>query len=325
MAKKNDVDVDTNIDIENRIALKVKELQSSKGYDSRREIELNEIYNRYVPPHSMAQTSHLVDVVERDAYVDPFPPIASNKKAGVFLKKGIRVGFGWYAQFLSQQISTFGSGVARALRALNSDVEDLKRSVSAKKIPDFIYDLDLDNVNNETFDDIASNVISINDIEKIVVSDSLDNIFLNSLFGNSEQLIVIDERSSACAKVDGEIDSRKQNIVEFLSVIEDGSLDLILLSGIVNFYNIEIKLKLIELCQKKLKDSGSLIYVAITDSKGLTSDQKCAFEVFNTNILQASTYQKIFAQYFSNTEFNSMKKSSNSVFYCSNINEKFNL
>ena len=83
-----------NVDISKKIAEKVKELKSTKGYDPRREIELNEIYDRYVPPHSMTQTSHLVDVAERDAYVDPFPPIASNKKAGVIAKKGIRAGFG---------------------------------------------------------------------------------------------------------------------------------------------------------------------------------------------------------------------------------------
>ena len=122
MASKSKDIKDSKVDISKRIEQRVAELKASNSYDPRRENELNEIYDRYVPPHSMAQTSHLVDVAERDAYVDPFPPIASNKKAGVILKKGIRVGFGWYAQFLSQQISTFGSGVTRALRSIDSDV-----------------------------------------------------------------------------------------------------------------------------------------------------------------------------------------------------------
>lgn len=309
-----------NVDISKKIAEKVKELKSTKGYDPRREIELNEIYDRYVPPHSMTQTSHLVDVAERDAYVDPFPPIASNKKAGVIVKKGIRAGFGWYAQFLSQQISTFGSGVSRALRSINSDVEELKRKVAIKKIPNFIYELDLDNVNNETFEDIVKSTISLNGAEKMIVSDSLDNVFLNVLHKSAKQLIVVDERAFACAKVDGEIDSRKQNLVEFLSKLEESSVDSIILSGLVNFYELGQRLEIFELCSKVLTNSGVLVFVAITNDKKISSDQKCALEVFDTNILQSTTYEKILSQCFAEIITREIKGTSNSVFYCTQRN-----
>ena len=315
MTKKNE------IDIAEKIAQKVQELKASKSYDPRREIELNEIYNRYIPPHSLAQTSHLVDVAERDSYVDPFPPIASNKKAGVFIKKGIRAGFGWYAQFLSQQISTFGSGVSRALRAINEDVEDLKRKVAAKKIPEFIYSLDLDNVDNDIFEDISKNIINT-ETKRVLVSDSIDNVFLSQLSKSADQLIVIDERSNACAKVDAEIDSRKQNLLDFLAHIEDNSIDLIILNGIVNFYELAIRLEVFAQCSRVLTEKGLFVFVGATNKKGLSKDQLCAIDVINTNVLTMPTYQRILDEYFLNVQSKDMENSSNSVFYCSKNNEE---
>jgi hypothetical protein len=306
-------------DISKKIAQRVSEIKASKSYDPRVEVELDEIYNRYVPPHALAQTSHLVDVAERDAYVDPFPPIASNKKAGVFIKKGIRAGFGWYAQFLSQQISTFGSGVSRALRAINDDVVDLKRKVAAKKIPNFIYSLDLDNVDNEVFSDISKTTIDVSkNLKKVIVSGAIDNVFISVLQKSSDHLIIIDERSDACSKVDAGVDSRKQNINEFLCDLEDNSVDQIILSGLINFVELPQRLEIFSQCSRVLNNDGKFVYVASTSNKGFSADQKCALEVFNTNILPALTYTKILEDYFSNIFSSEMENSSNVVFYCSN-------
>ena len=302
MASKSKDIKDSKVDISKRIEQRVAELKASNSYDPRRENELNEIYDRYVPPHSMAQTSHLVDVAERDAYVDPFPPIASNKKAGVILKKGIRVGFGLYAQFLSQQISTFGSGVTRALRSIDSDVEELKSKVAAKKVPNFIYSLDLNNVDDKIFELISKSTNQLDSVERTIVSDSLDNSYLADLSKISDHLIVVDERAQACSAVDGEIDSRKQNISEFINKLEDDSIDLIILSGIINFYDLSFRLEVFDSCARVLKTDGQLIFVANTDIINFSSDQKCALDVLNTNILSASTNEKILNEYFSDIE-----------------------
>ena len=61
MASKSKDIKDSKVDISKRIEQRVAELKASNSYDPRRENELNEIYDRYVPPHSMAQTSHLVE------------------------------------------------------------------------------------------------------------------------------------------------------------------------------------------------------------------------------------------------------------------------
>lgn len=295
-----------------QIAARVKELKSSKKYDPRREQELNEIYRRYIPPHSMTQTSHLIDVAERDAYVDPFPPIASNKKAGVFIKKGIRAGFGWYAQFLSQQISTFGSGVTRALRSMGNDVEDLKKKVATSKVPDFVYDLNLTNVDKEVFSDIVSKIDLSNDRGRIVVSDAIDNSFLGDLSKNAKQLIVVDPRADAYEKLDANIDARKIEIGEFLGGLEESSVDLIVLNGIVSFLSLSDRLEVFSKCAKVLSEDGTLVFVAVSAAVKLSADQKVAQEIFDARILSGVTYEKVLGQYFNNVEV------ANNVFYCKN-------
>lgn len=295
-----------------QIAARVKELKSSKKYDPRREQELNEIYRRYIPPHAMTETSHLVDVAERDAYVDPFPPIASNKKAGVFIKKGIRAGFGWYAQFLSQQISTFGSGVTRALRSISNDVEDLKKKVASAKIPDFVYDLNLNNVDKEVFSEILTKVDLSKDFDRIVVSDSIDNTFLSDLSRSAKQLIVVDPRSDAYEKLDANVDARKQEISEFLGGLEESSVNLIILNGVIGFFDLADRLDIFDKCAKVLSKDASLVFVGVTSTSKLTADQKVAEEIFNSRILSSTTYEKVLGQYFNEVE------ALNNVFYCKN-------
>ena len=301
-----------NASVAKQIAARVKELKSSKKYDPRREQELNEIYRQYIPPHSMTQTSHLVDVAERDAYVDPFPPIASNKKAGVFIKKGIRAGFGWYAQFLSQQISTFGSGVTRALRSMSNDVEDLKKKVASSKIPLFVYDLNLSNIDKETFGEIAGKIDLSKDLNRVVVSDSIDNAFLNDLSKNAQQLIVVDPRVDAYEKLEANVDARKQEVNEFLEGLEESSVDLILLSGILAFFDLDLKLEIFDKCSRVLSKDGALVFAAVTANTKLTSDQKVADEIFDTRILSSTSYEKVLGQYFNEVE------TANNVFYCKN-------
>lgn len=304
--------------ISRKIADRVKEIKSSKSYDPRREQELNEMYRRYIPPHSMTETSHLVDVAERDAYVDPFPPIASNKKAGVFIKKGIRAGFGWYAQFLSQQISTFGSGVTRALRSISNDVEDLKRKAASAKIPDFVYSLNLSNVDKDIFTEIAGTVLSLEDLNRIIVSDSIDNAFLDDLSKNTSHLIVVDPRADAYEKLEANVDSRKQEIGEFLSGLEDATVDLLVLNGIIGFFDLNDRLEIFAKASRVLNQSGTLVFVGLTSKTGMSTDEKVANEVFNSNILSTATYEKIFAQYFTDVKSTTPDKSAHSIFYCKN-------
>ncbi len=153
MSNKNDPFVDA-------VKHRSDELRKSKDFDPRVEQKLNSIYEQYIPPHSNQETAHLVDVAERDAYIDPFPPIGSQKMAGAAIKKGVRVAIGWYIQYIAQQISTFGSGVAQALRALQRDVDELKASRGSSDVDRLIESLQLGTLTSEIYEKVSDSFVN---------------------------------------------------------------------------------------------------------------------------------------------------------------------
>ncbi|HMS25610.1 MAG TPA: hypothetical protein PKB15_08010 [Acidimicrobiia bacterium] len=293
--------------VDDTVKRRASELRKSKNFDPRREKELNDLYDQYVPPHSLEETSHLLDVAERDAYIDPFPPIGSQKMAGAVIKKGVRVAIGWYIQYLAQQISTFGSGVAQALRSLNKDVQELKKTAGNADGSQLLRGLDL-----ETIDAALWSMISTKTVfgeGRIIVSDAIDSALLTAI---GSQIIVVDPRSRVCSELPASMDSRCRDIFPLIKEYEDQSLAGLVLHGRIDFLASANKLELIRECSRVLSEDAPLILVVRTEITG--DSATIAAELSGTDVWSEKTWAHVVSQMFNNHSVIDTGQSGISVF-----------
>lgn len=275
------------------------EIRKSPNYDPRKEKELNDIYNQYVPPHSVKDISNLLDVAERDAYIDPFPPLGSEKKGGVAIKKGIRIAIGWYMQYIAQQVSTFGSGVAQALRAINNDLDEIKRSQSSEQVFALLNDLDLGIANEKVVDVALESLVEKN--IKAVVSDTITSD-LSSKFKDIDHLLLVGPNVSMQEDLDPAIDLRISDINSYLLKTEASMFGLILLHGSVEFLPSATKISLIENSQKALGEQGVLVIAIRAEGADSDLNETIASELLGQPRWSPQTWTHALSTKFSNVE-----------------------
>ncbi|MGH8988910.1 MAG: hypothetical protein ACRDXC_10010, partial [Acidimicrobiales bacterium] len=82
------------------------------------ERELDELFLEHAP--LAARGGDLADalaLVDQAAFIDPVVPVASQRRAGSAVKKGIRSLNLWYVGWITHQVSKLGAAVGRALHA----------------------------------------------------------------------------------------------------------------------------------------------------------------------------------------------------------------
>jgi hypothetical protein len=92
----------------------------------RLERELDEMFLEHAPV--AARGGDLKDalaMVDQAAFIDPVVPVASQRPAGVAIKKGLRSLNLWYVGWVTQQVSRFGAAVGRALHAVDAQLAEL--------------------------------------------------------------------------------------------------------------------------------------------------------------------------------------------------------
>jgi|GEM_PF-7018324 len=286
-------------DISLLIKQRAEEIRKSPSFNPRKEKELNELYNQYVPPHSTKNTSDLLDIAERDAYIDPFPPLGSQKKGGVVIKKGIRTAIGWYVQYIAQQISTFGSGVSQALRAMNTDIEDLKKYQSDDEVSSLLAKLNLGTVDEKTLN-IINNSLTDND-NKIIISDGLEESLYKQL-DHSSNVIVVDNNLESNQFIDANLDVRVTTISSFISNVEDFSIDIIFLNGSFEFLPSTAKISLINHCSRSLNSTGKLVIAVRSKNYDMNSDESIALDILGQQLWSPETWSHILADKFQHVE-----------------------
>ncbi len=263
-------------------------LKKNPNFDPKREKELDDLYNQYIPPHSIENRSHLLDAAERDAYIDPFPPIGSQKMAGVFVKKAIKKSIGWYIQYIAQQISTFGGAVSQSLRSINNDIEKIKKRTAVANDNKYHESLDLDSDYKMGFAEFLK-VESKNCKGLLVISDGIPNESLSGLDSDIHPVIV-ESRIDYCAQYDPEIDTRIKDIIDFLETTEEATLDGAILHGRIVMGDESSRVNAIEAASKALKSNGKLMLVI---PKNMDEDRNVYLQLSSANLWDISVWKHI--------------------------------
>lgn len=285
MVKRSDASNDYESMMQ-RVRDRANALRSSPEFDPRKEHEIDDLYNQYIPPYATQGNDSLIDIAERDAYINGNPPLGSQKKGGIVIKKTIRTAIGWYMQFVTQQISTFGSGVARALRSMNSDIEDLKKSIGSSSENNFVYSLNLVPRSKELLPILEKRLTNSG---PIIITDSLDSPTVEGL-RERMQVIVIDANSESAEFLDSSIDVRNETFSQFASASAHTKFSGAILSGRIECFDPGMRYVMVENATK-LCDSGSRVGVVI--SARPNDDQLLACEILGTTMWSQSTWQKV--------------------------------
>jgi len=100
------------------------------------ERELDELFLAHSPVAGrggdLAEALRLVDVT---AHIDPVVPVASDRAAGAFVKKGMRSALLWYVGWITHQISQFAAAVSRSLHIVEGRLKELERRVEVQRVP----------------------------------------------------------------------------------------------------------------------------------------------------------------------------------------------
>jgi len=101
-----------------------------------RERELDDLFLAHSPVSGGG--GDLLEALQRvDAaiFVDPVVPIASNRRAGAAVKKGMRSLSLWYVGWLTHQVNQFASAASRSLHIIERRLGELERNVEVQRVP----------------------------------------------------------------------------------------------------------------------------------------------------------------------------------------------
>jgi len=104
----------------------VRRRRASGDFPPGLERELDAVFARYAPAGVGDDFDAVMDSAETQSFVHADVPTGSRVPAAAYVKRFVRKLTGWYARFLTQQITAFNGAITRAVRLLGARVDDLE-------------------------------------------------------------------------------------------------------------------------------------------------------------------------------------------------------
>jgi len=225
------------------------------------ERELDELFLEFSPvgARGSAQLRETLALVDGAAYVDTAVPVASQKAAGTYVKRGIQKATGWYLNYVVHQVTRFSWSVSRMLHVLVDHVEHLEQTVDGLQPPD--VDLGVVPVGSTSGEWWAELVVeALTGVRgRVVHGDCGDGALVEALVGAGVDAYGIDPHDGAAeaAAIRG-LDTRGGRLVDHLEVVPDEALGAIVASGSVQWLTPSERDRFIVLAASKLATGGIL-------------------------------------------------------------------
>jgi hypothetical protein len=120
------------------IDTEVRHRRASGDLPAGLERELDELFLEFSPVglQGKARLRENLALVDSAAYIDIAVPVASDKRAGGYVKRLIRKSLSWYMGFIVHQVVKFAWAVSRMLHLVVDHVEDLESTVESLRTPE---------------------------------------------------------------------------------------------------------------------------------------------------------------------------------------------
>lgn len=118
------------------IAEEVQRRRASGDLPPKLERELDELFLAHSPVAGRGgDLGDALRMVDAATFIDPVVPVASERAAGAFVKKGVRSLLLWYVGWVTHQMSQSASAISRALHIVDDRLGELQRQVDAQRVP----------------------------------------------------------------------------------------------------------------------------------------------------------------------------------------------
>ncbi|MCU1459478.1 MAG: hypothetical protein JWL73_3570 [Actinomycetia bacterium] len=225
------------------------------------ERELDALFARFSPSGTGDDFTTVLDRAEHDAFIDADPPLGSAKRGGLVVKKGVRAAVGWYLQYVTQQVATFGTMTVRAVRILGERVERLEAASGSAAVAAEAAKLAPSTPVAPFTPQIVARVTGAPG--RVLHADAGTGELLVALADAGIDAYGVEPRDVALVPpADARLEIRADDVVGHLRAIADATLGAVVLSGVVDIAPVGELLELAQLVAAKVAPGGAMVVVS---------------------------------------------------------------
>jgi hypothetical protein len=246
------------------IEAEVRARRAAGEYPPGFERELDRLFDRFAPPEVSTDFDAALERASDLVVIDPIIPVASRNPALGSVKKSVAKLVGWYHVWLAQQITALGTATNTAMRLLGERVDDLEhladdaaraRNIGAR-VP-------------APRDDTAWSSEVIRALQgragRVAVVECGDGALLAALVEAGLDAYGVEPHAAiADVALSRGLEVRIDDGVAHLHAVGAGSLDALVVRGLVERAPLGSLLLLIDAAAAKLADGGCLVVCSLT-------------------------------------------------------------
>jgi hypothetical protein len=217
------------------IAEEVRRRRASGDLPTQVEGELDQLFLQHSPLGSTGPALHkILRLVDAAAFIDPVPPVTSNRIGGAVVKRGLRSLNLWYLRFVTHQVSQFATAVSRSLHILDKQVTELGRKVDALQVPPAVV-VDVSWAHRPDAWWVPTVAAAVGGGRRRVLHAACgDGWLVRRLAAGGTDCYGVDPRTERVAAQElGDLDLREEPVLGHLEAVEAGALGGVVLSGVM--------------------------------------------------------------------------------------------
>lgn len=228
------------------------------------ERDLDMIFAQYAPVGAVqGDFDQVVARVEKVAFIDVAVPTGSNQPGVSYVKRGLKKGMAWYLNYVAQQVSAFAHASTRALRILGERVDRIEAGRSDG--PGAALAADVLAASPPV--DLSAFIPSIEQIlgdlpGRIVHADAGAGVAVDALKAMGRDVYAVEPVDRLGLELSArDVEVRIDHALDHLSVLPEGALGGLLLSGCVDRLPRGSQLELARLAADRVTPEGWVVIV----------------------------------------------------------------
>jgi len=237
------------------------------------ERELDQLFLAHSPLGGRgAALRDMLRLVDASVFIDPVVPVASRRPGGTAIKKGLRSLNLWYLRYVTHQVSEFATAVSRALHVLDAQVTDLRRKVDALAVPPSVaVDVAWAHHPDAWWVEVVTGELS-GQSGRVLHAACGDGFLVRALVARGVDAYGVDPVERVPGLEFDPLDLRVENIEEHVGAVASGSLEAVVLSGVVEGSGYVERRRLLGGAVRGLGPGGTLLVHSLTPAAWESDD-----------------------------------------------------
>jgi SAM-dependent methyltransferase len=237
------------------------------------ERELDQLFLAHSPLGGRgAALRDMLRLVDASVFIDPVVPVESRRPGGTAVKRGLRSLSLWYLRYVTHQVSEFATAVSRALHVLDAQVTELRRQVDALAVPPPTA-VEVDWAHNAGawwVDGVVETLAGRSG--RVLHAACGDGWLLRRLIERDVDAYGVDPRPQQPTEPLDGLDLRVEDVLGHVGAVASGSLQAVVLSGVVEGSGHAERAKLLQGAVRCLAPGGVLFVHSLSPASWEADD-----------------------------------------------------